>query len=803
MKKLAIILSFSMLYHLATSQTLRVLDNLNLHPIVGATVRDSANNLNTITNTKGEADITQFSNSSAITISHAGYKTQTVSYGILGANKFEILVPSKLIDLDEVVIAAQRFDERRQYVPQQVAVIDAKELEWKSQQTSADVLIESGEVFVQKSQAGGGSPVMRGFEANKVLIVVDGVRMNNAIYRGGHLQNIITVDNAMLDRIELVFGPGSVIYGSDALGGVISFSTIKPSLGDSLHPFNFKANAYGRFASANVEKTGHIDLNFGSKKIGSLTSFTFSDFDDLRQGDNRNPFYGDFGKRTYYADRINGQDTIILNDNANKQVGSGYSQFDLMQKLLFRQSDKVSHTLNFQYSRSSNINRYDRLTEVRNGALRFGEWYYGPQKRLLAAYTLELNAAKGIYTNARLIAAFQDIEESRINRSFGKDAKTHQVEKVKVFTLNLDLNKLLGEKHELKYGLEGTYNIVNSTAFTEDIVTNEEEPAATRYPAGGSNMSSVAAYLTHTFKINRWLVLNEGIRFSNVNLNAEFSDTTFFPLPFTKASQHHNALSGSLGLIFNLPEQWRIVLAGSTGFRAPNVDDLAKVFESVPGSVVVPNPDLSPEYTYTGELTLGKSVGERLQVEATGYFTYIDNVIVSQPGTFNGADSIEYQGDVSAVRTNVNAGQGYITGFSAGFKADLNDNFSLSSKVSYTYGRVITDTLDQPLDHIPPFYGRTGVTYQRNKFQGEFYVLYNGWKYIKDYSSSGEDNPQYATAQGMPAWYTLNLRLGYQFNKYVRLQASCENLLDRNYRYFASGISAPGRNFMVTLKLSI
>ena len=133
-------------------------------------------------------------------------------------------------DLNEIVVSASRFEEKRANVPQQMMMIKQKDIKFLSQPTSAELLQSSGQVLVQKSQLGGGSPILRGFEANKVLLVVDGIRMNNAIYRGGHLQNIISIDNSMLEKVEVIYGPGSVVYGSDALGGVIHFHTLKPQL---------------------------------------------------------------------------------------------------------------------------------------------------------------------------------------------------------------------------------------------------------------------------------------------------------------------------------------------------------------------------------------------------------------------------------------------------------------------------------------------------------------------------------------------------------------------------------------------
>ncbi len=177
---------------------------------------------------------------------------------------------------------------------------------------------------MQKSQGGGGSPVIRGFEANKVLLVIDGVRLNNAIFRGGHLQNVITMDNAILDKTEVLFGPASVVFGSDALGGVISFYTKKPTLSTIKNKLVTSSNAFVRYSSAYSEKAIHADISAGSNKIGSLTSFTYSDFNNLRQGKNYYTAYSDWGKRFFYTERINGKDSMLSNSNTAIQKPTGY-----------------------------------------------------------------------------------------------------------------------------------------------------------------------------------------------------------------------------------------------------------------------------------------------------------------------------------------------------------------------------------------------------------------------------------------------------------------------------------------------
>ena len=787
------------------AQTVQVRDQVTLQALPGVVISSSSTDVNLIvrpsvtTDANGKADLGTFAKSDVLLFQLTGYQSFQTSLNDLAGLQYKVTLSEKTYALDEVVISASKFEEKRSDVPQQLQVLDARKLTFMNQQNLADVLQQSGNVLVQKSQQGGGSPIIRGFEANKVLIVVDGVRMNNAIYRGGHLQNVLTLDNTVLDRTEVVFGPGSVVYGSDALGGVMHFYTRDPSLSDTVGRVQIKAQTFARYSTANHEKTGHLDLNFGWKKVGLLSSVTVSDFGDLRQGNRRNEAIGGLGARLFYVDRINGKDVAQENKDPNVQVGSGYRQYDFLQKVLFRPSEQIAHTLNFQYSTSSNIPRYDRLTLVRNDKPRFGDWYYGPQKRLLASYKLEIKNQTRLYDHARLIAAYQAIEESRYDRAFGNDIRNNRVEKLNIITLNADLNKLIG-KHELRYGLELNGNQLNSSAFTQNITTGATGPLSTRYPNGDNSMQTFAFYFTHTWEIHPHLIFTDGLRYSNVRLHSTFQETSFFPFPFREVTQRNGALNGNLGLIFQPGHDWRFSALASSGFRAPNVDDLSKVFESVPGSLIVPNPDLKPEYTYNGELTVSKAIAGKIRLEGTAFYTRYENAITTQPFTLNGQSTVNYEGQSSKVTANVNARRAYIYGLSASAAVDFNRSLSLTSTLNYTYGRIRTGPTESPLDHIAPLFGKTSLVLQLRQFRGECFVLYNGWKRLKDYNTEGEDNLPYATPEGTPAWYTLNLRTSYQLNPALQLQLAVENMLDRNYRVFASGISAPGRNLMLTVR---
>ena len=256
-------------------------------------------------------------------------------------------------ELEELVISASKFPEKKLNVAQRIDVISSKFISRVNAQNTGDLLMSTGNVFVQKSQQGGSSPVIRGFEASRVLLVVDGVRMNNLIYRSGHLQNAITVDQNMLESMEVLYGPASTIYGSDALGGVVHFRTKAPKLAAEGKAMFISGNGLIRYSSVNKEKTVHADLNMGWKKFAWLQSYSFSDFGDVTMGNNYPDKYNGFGRRDSFVAYMNGVDTVLKNADNRVQKFSGYRQWDLLQKILFKQNERISHVLNIQYSNTT------------------------------------------------------------------------------------------------------------------------------------------------------------------------------------------------------------------------------------------------------------------------------------------------------------------------------------------------------------------------------------------------------------------------------------------------------------------
>jgi hemoglobin/transferrin/lactoferrin receptor protein len=421
----------------------------------------------------------------------------------------------------------------------------------------------------------------------------------------------------------------------------------------------------------------------------------------------------------------------------------------------------------------------------------------------MAAYELNVTNT-GFFDQVKAIISYQHIEESRHTREYRKYSRfDHRTEDVFVWNFSTDGRKLW-RQNELTIGADGQLNKLTSTAFRQNLQTEAISPLDSRYPNGRNNMNFLAAYAQHILKFKRGkLVLNDGLRIQAVQLHSTIADNSFFHLPFTEINQDNLAVTGNAGLIYNAKENLRVTTNLSTGFRAPNIDDAAKIFESDTAGrrLIVPNPDIKPEYTYNIDLGVTKTFANNGMAEITAFYTWYRNAITLAPYPFSGEDSTLYNGLMSRTFANQNSAKAFLLGFAANFSINILKELELYSTINYTYGRLQkTEKVEIPLDHIPPLYGKSSITYSKGRIRAEGYAIYNGWKRLKDYNPDGEDNGQYATPEGMPAWFTLNFRSSIQLSGMLSLQLGVENILDRNYRHFASGFSAPGRNFVVALR---
>ncbi len=703
-------------------------------------------------------------------------------------------------EMEEVLFSVSKWELKQNEVPNKITKITKQAIALGNPQTSADMLSQSGAVFVQKSQLGGGSPMIRGFATNRVLIVVDGVRMNNAIFRSGNIQNIISVDALSLETAEVIFGPGSLLYGSDAIGGVMDFHTLHPRLSTNNKTL-LKANALVRYASANKEQTYHADINTGRKKWSLLSSITYSQFDDLKMGiHGGHPSY----LRPEYVTRVNDKDTVVKNNNQRIQRFSGYDQWNLLEKIRFKASKYMDLFYSVAYAGTGTTPRYDRLLVYKESKPRFAEWNYGPMRWNLHNLRMFYTKKTWLHDELKYTLGYQDYQESRIERERNNLFRKTQVEKVKALTLNADLNKKIG-KGTLFYGIDLLHNKVRSSGYTTHIMDETKTTIAGRYP---DNSKWNAASFYSSYKVNPidLLTLTGGIRFSYNQLEAQF-DYPGINYSFENINLRKGAITGNLGMVYRAAKNWQLSLNLATGYRMPNIDDMGKTFESTPGFLMIPNPALSPEYAYNLELGISKNLPGLLRIEANFFYSILDNAITRRPTSLYGSDSIQYNGSFKKLESLQNVAVAKVWGIQASASLSIVKGLSLISHANYIKGRETDDQLNTmvPLRHAPPFYGGSSIRYETKRFIAEAGWVYNSSVEHQDMPPSEINKKEiYATDQlgraYSPGWYTLNLKGSVRLNNKMLATLGWENLTNQLYRSYSSGIVAPGSNLILSLR---
>ncbi len=815
---------FFLINSVAFSQKAKVIDKQTGKVVKNVTVFNESLTINLSTDNNGFVDISSFKKNEIIIFSHISYAVLKLKKNTLQQQKFVVYLKKQSEQLDEVVLSVFKKAEKTKRIAEQIAVLSTKDIQKVSPQTSADLLATIPGIKVQKSQFGGGSPVIRGMESNRVLLVVDGVRMNNAIYRKGHLQNSISVAPNMLDKTEVVFGPSSVIYGSDALGGVIHYYTKTPKLSEEKEVIS---QLFSRFSSVNHEITTNVSAEVRFRDWASFTSISYSNFGDLKSGSNRNHGFVDWGKVYYYSENVNGNynATPTLNSDVELLRNTGYNQTDILQKFYVPLSINTDLKINLQYSTSSEIPRFDRLTELKDitdtSSLKFAEWYYGPKNRLLISSQLLINPNKNWIDEGVITLAYQNIQESRIQRKFGSLERSYREENVDILSLNADFSVPLtkDKKRNLSYGLEFAYNNVTSNAYGKELnIVNgkingfsNNFKVQTRYPDGGSSYMSSAMYVGYRQDLSSKSTLNSGIRFTNTHLEANWIDQTFIQLLDTKIKTDNSAITATLGYVYRPNKNWQINGVLSSGFRSPNIDDVGRVREKS-GNVTIPNVNVAPEFAYNAEVGLQKYFNDRkFRIGGNFYYTLLNNYIQRDfvlDANGNKTKQLFDREEGFAV-SNQNKGKAYVFGYTLNYLGKVSKTLNTSGFITYTKGRTL-DT-KEPMSSIPPLFGQFEMNYKNHKIELGADIRFNSKKDITDFNiTEGIDNHDLTPIinanatndidkyYGSPSWMTIGLNGSYLVNNNFTVQARVNNLFDEHYVEFASGVAAPGRNLSVS-----
>ena len=808
---------------LSFAQQITVKDENTNENLPDVVIFNESKSQSIITDLDGVVDLSLFSSDENIFFQLLGYSTLEI-LKIEVLNGTIIYLQSESQNLEEVILSVARSESNVNQIAEKVSVIKSEDLFLSSPASGAELLELSPGVRVQKSQGGGGSPIIRGFEANRVLIVVDGVRMNNAIYRSGHLQNSITIDPNNIERAEVIFGSSSVGYGSDALGGVIHYYTKSPILKGSE---KIKSSFTSNYTSANQGLSNNFITNYSSENWGSITSLSISKFGDIKMGETRDHGFDEWGLTPLYSEnsRYSYYSQPSTNSNENVQKNTGYSQVDLFQKFLIKLGDTNLLNINIQFSESSDIDRFDQLSITKGNSLKFSEWYYGPQKRLLISPSLKIFPNRKFMKKGVITFGFQKINESRIKRRFNALNRSHQIEDLQVFSLNGDFDTSLNDAHSISYGVESTYNYNYSKAYDQiieiqgDKITGLSKKFAipTRYPSNGSSYTSFASYVNWSWNMSEFFTFNVGTRLTFTGLKASWNDVISVNPQLSEVNLNSKALTTTVSIKLRPSERVQINTVLSSGFRNPNIDDIGKIRENN-GLLVVPNTFLKPEYAYNLDLGIDfRSLNNTNYISLRGFSTIIsrhigrDEFIVFSDITTPDLSTIIYNGEEVTTISNKNLGNRFIHGFSIDGFSKIMNNLKVDYGLTYTKGDN-NDTYG-PLPSISPLFGSIALSYSKRGLNIKAVYKFSEAKNPSEYSFGGEDGldetPFLVNSEGLltylgtPKWSDLSIFGSKNISSNVTLRMGLTNVFDSHYRTFASGISAPGRSFQLGLNLKL
>ncbi len=753
--------------YISLSQTFTVKDE-NGKSIEG--VLFYSNNKNMTSNKRGVVDLSKFNNEELIDIYHISYKRERIKKGEIDNNL--IVLQSNNIELKEVNIHSSLSVEENKT---QVVKLNQLEIQESLSKNPAEILEKSGGLVIQKSQNGGGSPNIRGFEANRILLIVDGVKLNNTIYRSGHLQNILSVDPYVLENISVLHGPSSVFYGSGALGGAIILNTLNiQKLEENKSSFTQQFESSSSSVSTNFYSKYRINKN------SFLSSISFKKYGNLHMGKNRMHGYENWGIEEFATDR-------------NEQLYGEYSQYDAIQKMYFPINSKSSLSLNSQFSTTSNINRFDKLNDVSNGNPKYKYWYYGPQERILQSVLYKRVDNNFFYDNIKFKISCQTVKESRNTQKFTEEFLRNRSEIINIYDSKLDFDKQI-HKLLLRYGISNRYEKLKSTSFKENNL-GDIEFSTTRYPDNGGSDNTFSSYIHTELKLHKKLKWFNAIRYDYNEIQMNFSENNPFNIGSVLENSNGN-YSASTNFFISANENNFISFSFFNSFRNPNIDDLGKVFSKTDGIVTVPNLNLKSEKILSSEF-IWKFINDKTSFDLVLFYSDLKDAIEKRPFKLNGQDSIIYDGEMMRCIANTNINSAKMKGINFRFKLNVVKSLIFNANASFV-SSITSDST--PMTHIPPVSVRGELAQNINKKSKiKIYSIFNGWKYASDFDENGVDNLEEATIDGTPSWYTLNLIYSKNINN-LTISLACENILDVHYKTFASGISASGRNFILNLQ---
>ncbi len=802
MKKILKLIIFFLVPLIANSQNVTVFDNFTKWGLPGVKVYYTNSPDTLVTNTDGIVNIDIFPNDATIIFSFMMFKK--TAYTKQELNKLHNIVylqrSVNLMQQNTSLLSTQEYSADLPFFTDIVNLDDASTMD-------VDDNLSANDNVTMRANEGGFS-VFQGFEANKVLLSIDGIRLNDEIHRNGKVEGLLNFDNSMTQSVRKVYGTGFTIYSADAIGGVINYFTRMPAVSPDF-AFHSFVEFNTKYQSASNSFINNVNLSLTSAKIVSFTSLSYGNFGNITMGKNRKGLSeadSTYGLNLYYVDHSTNNDTIISNTDPYTQLNTNYTQIYLLQKFRYKINDFSNILLNFHYVNTSEVGIYSGLTEQNFDHPRFTECEYGPQDKLIGNINYILDKKTFFFDVLSINASYIKYNEYRITRKYKNPVALHQIENISVLKFNTDFVKLKNLSR-ITYGLSYSYNDLTSTAFFNNIQTDSTWQGMTRYPTNGSFSSNQAVYFNIKSMGNSKLYVNFGLRVDFRHYHAEFSpESPQLPLTFTEIDKRNYAPAAGLNIDANPFGWFYLNFALAAAEHLPIIDDFGKIMVKN-FTANIPTDNLKPEKNYSGKIGTSIFLSDDMKIFGSCFITYAQDAIISKDTTLNGNDSLYFGTDRYNIATKVNIPKSYIYGCSAG--ASYNHKFGffkknsikINTSVNYIKGVDLSENL--PLPNISPLFGNVNFSLKVHSFEIKFGTIFNGEKPLNELSPVGEDYIEKAASTGFLPWQIYNAKLTFNHNNSIIISAGVDNIFDKFYRPYSTAISAPGRNIVFSAKIAL
>ncbi len=751
------------------------------------------------TNDAGGANLDIFPDNKPIVFQHPFYETVIMTKKQIERHEWIVLMPRgrQLLYSELSLLNAKEYSFGLPFYIDIINLDNPLSLNNDEQDATEKIMFKTDEK---------GITIFHSLEPNKILLAVDGMRLNNELYKNGKIENAFNFEKTIIQNIQQIYDPTYLAYSPDGLGGVIHYFSKIPMLSDSYKTLIHGSTTH-RLESSSKSWISNYQVSFATHRFSSFTSITYSDYGDVVAGHKRVNIHSEdslYGLHPYYVKWLGDHDTMIANPDPYRQLGTGYKQAFILQKFRYKLKSRIFLFSNFYLTHTSDLDIYTSATEWNRGHLRYASARYYPTNKMINNTYLYIQRKRRFFNFASIALSAHYSEEYLYTRKFNNPVGLHQIQKLYVYNLTTDFVKVF-RLSRVAYGLEYKYNYLNSSAFFQNIMTDSTWPGLTRYPTNGTYAQWFGAYAHYRNMANSQIIIDLAARLDYHIVDAHFSNRPpQFPLTFTHVLKRYWSPSFALSFDTYPIPGWQAKLTMSYNTHTPVVDDFGKIsFKNF--ITQIPTDNLSQERSYYAEILNSVTPNQYMRLQLSVFSTYFRNMIILKDTTLRGQDSIYLGIDGYDLATKVNIPKALIYGLSA----SININLPLGGRIlkyikfsalfNYTLGRNLTDTL--PIPNIAPYFGKNTAQLKLGDYLLTLTHLYNGPKPLAELSPVGEDYIEKASSQGFLPWQIVNIRLSYQ-RHHVSFYVGINNIFDTFYRPFASSIDGSGRNFIGGIKFS-